>query len=383
MIILRNIFPLQVDSSPDTEDDVPLEVEDDMEQDYQEIDDNHQSKYEPKRHGPPQIRIERKQFQQHSNSMVSSVGSEEMLDRGMDRSINNGYSSINTQHAGTPSPPRMVKKSHDNIPRSHDHIPRSHDHIPRSHETNIPSRTHDHIPRSHEIGSGIGPPRMKERPKGSQGRSVNGPKIPTKPVYSPPGTMPHSQIPIAHFHKQSDSKSDRDSPVTLTPKNPPTPLSSHLPNAPPNTAQSTHSVSHSQHFFPSSSPASTSHTVSALATLPRHHRHYQSSSQDARPTKPIPENEPQTLDRRVLYKQGGYESRTVPGERRVKPPTPPLRKLPSLESRIYAVANVGLKLPDSGNLANRGTCESQCTKLHASNQIGNYCYIVRAQGISL
>ncbi len=128
---------MQVDSSPDTEDDVALEVEDDdMKADYQEIDDNHQSKYEPKRHGLPQIRIERKQFQQHSNSMVSStMGSEEMLcGGGGSGDGTNGYSVIHT--TGTTSPPRLVHgtRSPDHIPRSHDHIARSHDHIPRSHK---------------------------------------------------------------------------------------------------------------------------------------------------------------------------------------------------------------------------------------------------------
>ena len=59
-----------------------------LEPDYQEIDDNHESKYEPKvlRQGPPQVRIERKVFNPilHSSSVISSAtGSEEMLDRQM------------------------------------------------------------------------------------------------------------------------------------------------------------------------------------------------------------------------------------------------------------------------------------------------------------
>ena len=52
---------------------------------YQEVDQNHESTYEPKRSYPPQIRIERKVFQEahRMDSFVSSSNdSEEMLERG-------------------------------------------------------------------------------------------------------------------------------------------------------------------------------------------------------------------------------------------------------------------------------------------------------------
>ncbi len=65
--------------------DNPIDEDDeDFDPVYQEIDDNHESKYEPRRMAPPQVRIERKIFPnpQMSSSMISSTnGSEEMLDR--------------------------------------------------------------------------------------------------------------------------------------------------------------------------------------------------------------------------------------------------------------------------------------------------------------
>lgn len=49
---------------------------------YQEVDQNHESVYEPKRNGPPQIRIERKIFHERMDSFVSSSNdSEDMLER--------------------------------------------------------------------------------------------------------------------------------------------------------------------------------------------------------------------------------------------------------------------------------------------------------------
>lgn len=49
---------------------------------YQEVDQNHESTYEPKKTCPPQIRIERKIFQERMDSFVSSSNdSEDMLER--------------------------------------------------------------------------------------------------------------------------------------------------------------------------------------------------------------------------------------------------------------------------------------------------------------
>lgn len=49
---------------------------------YQEVDQNHESTYEPKKCGPPQIRIERKIFHERMDSFVSSSNdSEDMLER--------------------------------------------------------------------------------------------------------------------------------------------------------------------------------------------------------------------------------------------------------------------------------------------------------------
>lgn len=53
---------------------------------YQEVDQNHESTYEPKKCGPPQIRIERKIFQERMDSFVSSSNdSEDMLERASHR----------------------------------------------------------------------------------------------------------------------------------------------------------------------------------------------------------------------------------------------------------------------------------------------------------
>ena len=73
----------------------------------------------------------------------------------------------------------------------------------------------NHIPRSHEKAGNVGPPRMKKPAKlatsAAGGRIQNGPKIPAKPMYSPPGTMSHSQIPLAqHFHRKNTSGSRID-----------------------------------------------------------------------------------------------------------------------------------------------------------------------------
>ena len=69
--------------SPSPEDDMILDEDGNhIEPDYQEIDDNHESKYEPKRAAPPQVRIERKVFQSAKMyaSMSSTNDSEDILD---------------------------------------------------------------------------------------------------------------------------------------------------------------------------------------------------------------------------------------------------------------------------------------------------------------
>ncbi|KAL4238975.1 Pleckstrin y domain-containing H member 2 [Mactra antiquata] len=74
--------------SPDLDYTVSGNVSDDSMNDidfdplYQEVDQNHESTYEPKKNGPPQIRIERKIFQERMDSFVSSSNdSEDMLER--------------------------------------------------------------------------------------------------------------------------------------------------------------------------------------------------------------------------------------------------------------------------------------------------------------
>ena len=91
---------MQTESSPELEDN--MVEHDDFEPLYQEIDDNHESKYEPKCSGPPQVRIERKVFpnpQLMSSSLISSTtGSEEMLD---------SQTSHTSSTGATSSPPQL------------------------------------------------------------------------------------------------------------------------------------------------------------------------------------------------------------------------------------------------------------------------------------
>uniref|UniRef100_X2AIS4 Uncharacterized protein n=1 Tax=Capitella teleta TaxID=283909 RepID=X2AIS4_CAPTE len=103
-------------------------------------------------------------------------------------------------------------------------------------------------------------------------------------------------------------------------------------------------------FPPPNSPlcplTNTDHTVSALATLPRKKKEpkfFPSSSTDYASL---------TIDKR-LRKCSPAHPRRAPAT----PPTPPLRRLPSWENRIYAIANKGIRLPDTGGCINR---DSSC-----------------------
>ena len=126
---------VQMDLSPDLDDHMDNDGvdgdddddDDDFEPVYQEIDDNHESKYAPKRSVeknsnierlvPPQVRIERRVFPNphlHSSSMVSSTtGSEETLHRHLNNQGANSAmsssmemtSSSETPMAATPKTP--------------------------------------------------------------------------------------------------------------------------------------------------------------------------------------------------------------------------------------------------------------------------------------
>ena len=199
------------DMSPDTDDN--MAVTDILEPDYQEIDDNHESKYEPKRTMPPQIRIERKVFnpQTHCSSVMSSVaGSEEALAKRV------------SQHTYA-----------------------------------VP-----HANRKKEV-----------TPANSQGED------------SPP--------------------------VSLTPKVPPSPLTPFLPDPPPNTPGS---------LYPYPEGHSTQ-TVSALATLPRRRKDAQRFF---------------SRDYAVVGPEGTAFERSYSerGHIHGKPPTPPMRRLPSWVSLL-------------------------------------------------
>ena len=225
---------MQTELSPDLEDNM-ADTNVYLEGDYQEIDDNHESKYEPRKFGPPQVRIERKVFPkhfQHSASIVSSTaGSEEMLDRPLATSSIVGSSSPVPQGEPLSQPPLMMRRQHA------------------------------------------------------------------------PGKL------------TSISTTDSSEPLTLSPKSPPSPLTPLLPMVPPNSPLP-HGPFSSSH---------TSHTVSALATLPRHKKGTKMFVYT-----PPREYETQTIDRRLPSKKDAFErSQSERGRIRPKPPTPPLRRLPS------------------------------------------------------
>ena len=236
------------EASPDLEEDNIHDNDADIEPDYQEIDDNHESKYEPKRfNGPPQVRIERKVFPSRvmvSSYVSSTTGSEEILDRV------------------------------DSLPSS-------------SFPTNplaMPLSTHSDCHTS-----------------------------------NPPNTLG----PLPKFRPAGGGAQSKESPLDLDDCD---------YSVPPPMLQSTR-------------------MVSALATLPRRKKDVKKFYP---PTSSV--NQPyetQTVDRRLLKKGNNFERSH--SERKPKPPTPPMRRLPSWENRIYAIANIGLKAPDCGIVtANRG-----------------------------
>ncbi len=217
----------------DAVDDVSVGTDqiEDEEGDYQEIDDNHESKYEPRKMGPPQVRIERRMFPrtplESSVSMVSSAaGSEEMLDRDANRTFE----------------PLAAKKS-----------------------SNSGSKARN------------GPPLLQSHSRDTSPKPAD---VPPSPRAVPPSTLPtfHAFLP----HDTSSQHSDDD-----------------------------------QYPY-----HQTSHTVSALATLPRRRK-------DKAPPVYKREYEVQTLDRRLPAREAFERSHSERGRPRPIPPTPPLRRLPS------------------------------------------------------
>ena len=221
---------MKADLSPDL--DEQLGDEGVLDADYQEIDQNHESKYEPKRSaGPPQVRIERKVFplpRLQASSMVSSTnGSEEMLDR--------TDVSLTRQLVPTLNLPRGAGRH------------------------NFPTST------------------------SSNNNTAGG------------------STDTAH-----------------TPKSPPSPLTPYLPDPPPNSPSAVCPLT----------TANPDHTVSALATLPRR------GKKDPVVQKFFPSHMRDygalTIDRRLRGKGSDFDrSQSERGRARPKPPTPPMRRLPS------------------------------------------------------
>lgn len=139
-----------------------------------------------------------------------------------------------------------------------------------------------------------------------------------------PGNLPQS---LSMISSSNDSRellnseltgeppaSDVPTPVTLTPKEPPSPLTPFIPSVPPNSPLPSGS------FFAAAS-SSGSHVVSAVATMPRRKKsHDKFAAQEL--DKVNSKYGPLTITR-------NYKKIYDPARVRPKPPTPPMRRLPS------------------------------------------------------
>ena len=119
------------------------------------------------------------------------------------------------------------------------------------------------------------------------------------------------------------SSADDLTPVTLSPKEPPSPLTPFLPTVPPNSP-------HALGPFPA---AHGSRMVSALATMPRRKKDMQKFFPTMATTVTTDKSAdygPLTIDRK--YKKSCESARLRP-----KPPTPPMRRLPSWVILPYCI----------------------------------------------
>ena len=97
--------------------------------------------------------------------------------------------------------------------------------------------------------------------------------------------------------------------------------------------------------------------IPAFATMPRRHR------KDA-PARFYPAHSQTMQQSELVHAATLGRSHS---ERRAHPPTPPSRRRPSWESRIYAIANVALQLTEKGQLSERRSRVPVTDALYANN----------------
>ena len=314
-------------SSPEIEDPVvdnmaDVSDDDDFEPLYQEIDDNHQSKYEPKRRaGPPQVRIERKSFPnpQMTSSMISSTnGSEEMLDRQPNSPL--------MQPRRQQPPQGLYSLPHQ---RSHDGIARTRSPPmlqPRSCKS-PPAHTCQSPPNLFSGRSGRSPPNALStipQPLGAS-RSPSHSPLPAASSPSPHGAMPPHLSPL-HQHPRFN--------YNLPPTSsygPYSGLSSMFPQVPPSSPSYSQTTSGAYAYPPTEYQPNTD-SAYALATMPRRKKDNKLQIQEyQKPSVRIyagTKDDTATIPHEQIKAEVARPPR-LQGLGRIKPPTPPMRRLPS------------------------------------------------------
>lgn len=329
---------MSIESSPDIEDPVvdnmaDVSDDDDFEPLYQEIDDNHQSKYEPKRRaGPPQVRIERKIFPnpQMTSSMISSTnGSEEMLDRQPNSPLlqprrqqqpqqQQPLYALPHQHASSQSSGASASRSCQSPPTLQ---PRSCKSPPQ-----LEPRTARSPPHLTPIRLNQSPPHVQST---SPQPPISGPS--RSPSHSPgPSPSPHGVPHLSPLHQHPRFNYNLP-PTTSYGYGPYAPIGSVLPQAPPSSPSYSHTSSGAYAYPPTEYQANTD-SAYALATMPRRKKDNKLQIQEyQRPSVRIyagTKDDTATIPHEQVKAEVARPPR-LQGLGRVKPPTPPMRRLPS------------------------------------------------------
>ncbi len=312
-------------SSPEIEDPVAdnmadVSDDDDFEPLYQEIDDNHQSKYGPKRRaGPPQVRIERKIFPnpQMTSSMISSTnGSEEMLDR--------------QPNSPLLQPRRQQQQQHTQGVQGLYALP---------HQNGVNSRGCKSPLLLQPLKS---PPLLKPRtcqspPAAPQPQPLS-PQPQREPSHSPqsaPSPSPHAIPHLSPLHQHP--RFNYNMPTTSA-EGPYATIPVVFPQAPPSSPSHSHTSSGAYAYPPTEYQANTD-SAYALATMPRRKKDNKLQIEDYQ--KPSVRIYAGTRDdtATIPHEQVKAEVARPPrlqGLGRIKPPTPPMRRLPSWVSSFQS-----------------------------------------------
>ena len=313
--------------------------DEDFEPLYQEVDDNHQSKYEPKRRaGPPQVRIERKIFPnpQLTSSMTSSTnGSEEMLDR-------------------QPSSPMLYPRS---INATNQHIENLYA-IPHKNSQSSQNRTQSPPVMSTSSHSSQRPYEYSSNTRSPTSMSASQSKHPNVPHLSPLHTHPR------FITTAQSSINTHQPPHTTVAKV--TPLFSQSPpQSPPPGAQPYPTRAHA---YPPTSLYTQPNTDSAyaLATMPRRKKNNKFQIEEyQRPSVRIYTGTKDDTTT-IPHEQVKAEVARPPilqGLGRVKPPTPPMRRLPSWVRFFFILVCTSI-LTDVSNYGDLLGCGSRYISLY-------------------